>query len=557
MKWVLKNTVIPQNHAQIKELLLEGRKIDHPQEFFNPTHPLDIELEELEIDSAQIKKALELILETKEKKGKIIIFGDYDADGICATATLWRILYDLSCDVLPFIPDRKKHGYGITPKSLKEIVKKHQPELIITVDNGIVAHEAIEFLNGENIKSIITDHHSPDENLPQASAIVHSTKLCGASVAWILGRELLKKTSPKNYEKIINTQLDLCGIATIADQVPLGKENRSFAKWGIEALKKTTRVGLKKLFERTKIEPKKIDSNTINFAIAPRINAMGRLKHGLPTLQLLCTPNAQQASKLVEELTLTNSLRQDITQKQVELAESQLQDQLDLPLLITHSDQYHEGVIGLIAGRLCEKYHKPVIALSLDGKMAKGSARSIAGVNIVELIREVKEDLLAVGGHPMAAGFGLEIDKLDLVTEKLQKLATAIDQSLFEKFLNIEMIIPLSLVDEELLSVIDKFKPFGQKNSEPIFGINNLSVVQASQIGRDGTHLRLSAKDDKGNYLSTIGWRMGNLAPTFKTGDKINLGGTFSINEWQNKRTVQMTVKSITNHQSTKSHSSN
>lgn len=547
MKWILKNTVIPENHTQIEELLLAGREIKDPQEFFDPTHPLEIKLEEVEIDPAQIKKAIKLILETKKKAGKIIIFGDYDADGICATGVLWRILYDFGCDALPFIPDRKKHGYGITSKSLTEVVEKHQPQLIITVDNGIVAHEAIDFLNKQKIKSIVTDHHSPDENLLKAGAIVHSTKLCGASVAWILARELLKKTDPENHEQIITSQLDLCGIATIADQVPLTKENRSFAKWGIKTLRKTKRIGLKKLFLDAKIEAKKIDSNTINFIIAPRINAMGRLKNGLPALQLLCTPNAVQADQLTQELMLTNSSRKDITMTQVKLAETQLQDKLDQPLLITYSSEYHEGVIGLIAGRLCEKYHKPVIALSLDGEIAKASARSITGINIVELIRQVKDDLLAVGGHPMAAGFGLEVDKLDLVIGKLQKLAADIDPSLFKKFLNIEMLIPLSLVDEKLLDVIDKFKPFGQKNSEPIFGLENLSVVQASTVGKEQNHLRLSVKDDKGNYLQTIGWRLGSLAQDLSTGDKINLAGIFSLNEWNGKRSIQMVVKGLYN----------
>ncbi|MEN8253528.1 MAG: DHH family phosphoesterase, partial [Patescibacteria group bacterium] len=443
MKWNLISEKIPQNLSELKELLLETREIKNFDSFFNLKNPFDFSLEELEIDEQEVQKAIKLILETQGNKKNILIFGDYDADGISATAIIWQILHNLDCKVLPFIPHRERHGYGLSDKAIDEILAgENRPDLIITVDNGIVAHAEVQRLTDEGIQVIITDHHQPEEELPNADAVVATNKLCGASVAWILMRELFRANhEPKimNQKSILEKQLDLCGIATIADQVRLKDANRSFAKFGIEVLRKTNRPGLLALFKEAQINKKEIDTYHINYAIAPRINAMGRLEHGLDALRLLVVGSQEKASQLAARLSEVNKKRQDVTQIALESASSKFKNWQDESLIVVSSDDYHEGVIGLIAGKLVDEFYKPAIAISLGGGLAKGSARSISGFNITQLLRQVKDDLLSVGGHPMAAGFSAKSESLELLSSKLRDLAKEqLNQNLLERVLKVE-----------------------------------------------------------------------------------------------------------------------
>lgn len=549
MTWNIKNRTFPNTHQELEDILLENREIENLEHFFNPTRPFKFLLEELEIDKKQIDVTIEKIEELDKKNDLIIVFGDYDADGICASAILWRVLFDLGFKVKPFIPDRQKHGYGLTIKALEEIYYKsgEEPKMIITVDNGIVAHEAVDFLKDKQCPVIITDHHLPEEKLPKAQAIVHSLKTCGAGVSWLLSREILKHfiKNENKVEQIINRELDLCGIATIADQMPLTDFNRSFAYWGVIELQKSKRIGLEQLLDAASIKKPDITATTINFALAPRINAMGRLKNGLDALRLLCTHNRAQAKELAQKLSETNIERQDLTFNQIQKANEQVKDQLDENLLIVQSDEFHEGVIGLIAGKICERYHKPAIVIAVDGDEAKASARSIPGVNIIELIRTAKDDLRAAGGHPMAAGFGVETSKMDIVKKKLQEEARSINQSLFERTIDVECMIPLELVNEKTYNIIQKFQPFGQKNREPIIGLNNLKIVESIKMGKKEEHLKISVKDNNENIIQIIFWRKGFLADQLQTGELIKVAGIITVNKWRNRVNMQIIGKGI------------
>jgi len=281
MKWNYLSSKTPQDLKEFKEIILQNRQIEDEKEFFSPKKPHEITLAEVDLNKDQVKLAVTRIQKAIEAKQKVVVFGDYDADGICATAILWETLNNLGLVTQPFIPHRDKHGYGISNKAIDDLLEKDHPDLIITVDNGIVAHEPLARLAKEKIDVIVTDHHQPEEKLPEAYAIVHTTKLCGATVAWMLAREL--------SQDFVDSLLDLTAIATISDLVPLISANRSFAKYGLEKIKENNRVGISALISTANLDKREVDSNLIGFGIGPRINAMGRLAHGLDALRLLVT----------------------------------------------------------------------------------------------------------------------------------------------------------------------------------------------------------------------------------------------------------------------------
>ena len=544
MNWNILDSTIPRNAAELKEILLKNLNLVDSKRFFSPPHPQDISLQEVDIDQTQVEIAVKRILQAKEKQEEIVIFGDYDADGVCSTAILWQALYDLDCKVIPFFPHRDKHGYGLSDKALDDLLENNKPALIIPVDNGIVAHQPAQRVADGGIDLIITDHHQPEDKLPTATAVVHSTKLCGATVAWMLAREVTKAA---DVEMSKFWQLDLAAIATIADQVPLRGANRSFAKYGLEALRISQRLGVKALLAQSKQDQKTITSQTVGFGIAPRINAMGRLGHSLDALRLLLTKNKIRSEKLAKVLGETNAQRQEMTYEMYGHALAQSDDWKDEHIIIVQSADYHEGVVGLMAGRLMDRFYKPAIVISIGDGIGKASARSIAGVNIVEMIREVRDDLLEVGGHPMAAGFGVEEKKIEQVIERLKKLAKEkIDKELLKPSIDIAAVIPFKLINEKTVQTIWDFAPFGQGNREPIIALKGVEVLQVLTMGADNQHLKIVGQGDDGvTPINFLFWRRGSLAEKIDTGNKIDVAGVLEINEWRGRKSVQIRVKDI------------
>ncbi len=550
MHWHILNSQLPQTIEDLKKILLGNRNITEEADFFTPKHPSVISAAEAGIDQKSLDKAVARILLARENNEKVVVFGDYDVDGVSATAILWKTLYALKLNAHPFIPQRGSHGYGLSHAALDEILAaEEKPALIITVDNGIVAHEPAKRLQKEGVDLIISDHHQPENEgkkilFPPAHAIVHSTQLCGATVSWMLARAVMQADGKEIGEE---WELDLAAIATIADQVPLRGANRSFAYHGLKALRNSRRVGLLALLEQAGMDQRTLTSQSIGFSIAPRINAMGRLASSLDALRLLVTSDPQRATKLASTLGLTNTKRQDLTYELYNQALQQAKEWENEHIIIVHSDSYHEGVIGLIAGRLMEQFYKPAICLSVNDSTAKASARSIPGVNIVELIREVRSDLLEVGGHPMAAGFGLETTKLDTVIKRLQALAKEkIPAALLEPSVQVDALLPLELVKEETVSMIDQLAPFGSGNDEPVFGFKELEVLQVMTMGKENAHLKLVAHEkDNVQPLYFLAWRKGSMARELQPGDKVNIAGVLEINAWKNKTSMQVMIKDI------------
>ncbi|MFZ5376097.1 MAG: single-stranded-DNA-specific exonuclease RecJ [Patescibacteria group bacterium] len=539
MKWLLQNHKLPLSLDEVIKVLMQNRKVDDSSKFLNPKKISQLQAKDFAIDSKIIQKLVDRLQLAKQQNQKIVVFGDYDADGILGTAILWESLNLFGLDVLPYIPSRTEHGYGLSIKALEQIFAKSKPDLIITVDNGIVAHKAVDYARNQGVDVIITDHHQPESTLPMANQIVHSTEVCGAAVAWLIARSL----TPDHALNIV----DLVAVATIADMVPLQGTNRTLAKYGLEALAKTTRPGLKALIYHAGLDKRPVDSFLVGFGIAPRINAMGRIASGLDALRLICTKSTTRATELAKLLNDTNSTRQQLTDSLLDEAISQAKQQEQEHLLIVESEKFHDGLVGLIAGRMVEAFYKPAIVISKAGQVARASARSVYGVNIIELIRLVKDDLIDVGGHPMAAGFTVEMAKIEAVKRQLfSHSRITISKQQLQPQLFVDAELPLSLCNIELMERLKELEPYGQANQPPVFAIKNLEIVKAESLGKDKRHLKLIVCQSDSVPLECIFWNQAKLLAVIETGQRVSVAGSPSLNQWNGHKEIQLVLSDLT-----------
>ena len=559
---------------KITQLLLKNRQLKtkkQQEEFFNPKKPWDEKvIKEIGISQKELSKAVKRIKQAIKNKENIVVYGDYDADGICGTAILWETLYSMKANAMPFIPHREEHGYGLSKKGIDEIIKNHplsiihNPSLIITVDNGIVAHKAVEYANSKGIDVIITDHHQPQKKFPKAKAIVWSDKVCGAVVAWVLAKEILEDNGSLKGPILIREFLDLAAIGTVADMIPLQGPNRSIVKYGLEQLNKTERIGLKAMFEEAGLKKGEIVNWQLGFVIGPRINAMGRLVSALDSLRLLCTKDKKRAKNLAHTLGTVNRERQDLTLSTFKQAEEmsicQLADEAkELKILIITHESFNPGIIGLVAGRLVERFYKPAIVISKGEEFCKASVRSVSGFNIIEYLRSFENLFEDLGGHPMAAGFTVKTSRLIEFQAKLEnKAREQISDELLKPVLEADCEIKLSDVKPALYNQIKNFAPFGIGNSQPSFITKGVEVASFCQVGREKKHLKLSVKVKgptfehlkglKGRTLSNldaIAFNQGVLAENLSPGQKINLLYNIDENNWNGKKDLQLKVKDI------------
>lgn len=557
MSWVISENKKIQDRENLKSVLLKNRAIANANEFFDPNNPIDISLGAIGISSNVSDQATEIVFNAIDNQKNILVYGDYDADGICATAIVKEGLASLGVSVDTFIPDRQRHGYGVTIPALEEIFAEKKPDLIITVDNGIVAHDAISFAETRGVNVVLTDHHLPlqeDEQVvfPAASVVFHSTQLCGTTVAWMFVRELLKKrVSTHRVSEIMEGLLDLCAIATIADLVTLTESNRSFAVYGLQQLRKNLRLGLQVLFEVSEVEVASINSGTVGYRIAPMINAMGRISSGDKALALLLSNDHSQATKLAHLLVETNRERQDITISLFSLAKQQAILQSEENVTIVSSKDFHEGVIGLIAGKLVEEFAKPAIVLSASEAEMKASVRSIPGVHIVEFLEIIRSKTLSLGGHPMAGGFSIETKQFDEIREILfMHGRSSIKADLLQKNYTADCVLPINLVSKETLSDLKQFEPFGKGNGQPTFVLENLEVSQIQKIGKAGQHLRLVVSHPKllENNLTVLCWNQVEKQKNIKKGEKIDMLGKLDENHWRGKTYLQFVAEDVKLH---------
>lgn len=495
-----------------------------------------------------IQKAVERINKAVENSEKIAIYGDYDVDGITSTALLYRFFkntYNLEVDY--FIPDRIEDGYGLSKSSLEKLLQ-NEVDLIITVDCGITAFKEAEYLNKKNVDLIITDHHTPSEKLPTAEAVINhhlvededyfASEIAGVGTAYKLIEALNYKQSREQKEEL----LPIVALGTVADIAPLKGENRVLVKNGLNLIKSSSVLGLKLLINKLDLNEDNISAGQIGFIIAPPLNAAGRIDNAEKALDLLITEDRAQAEKIAEDLIKINKKRQNEEEKIYKKAEEKVK-KLDLKrekaLILADSD-WHSGIIGIVASRLLEKYHLPVILFAVDDdkKTAKGSARSISSLNIYQALNYCSSELINFGGHRAAAGLTVNLDQLENFRNKFNEyLNSNLKAEDYLRKRKIDLNLKLSQLNKDLINKINDFRPFGVANPAPKFIFRNLKSKNCYQIGKDKKHLKMHFNND----LEAVAFNFGEDLKKIKN-SQIDLIAQPEINKWKGKENLQLKV---------------
>ncbi|OQX51020.1 single-stranded-DNA-specific exonuclease RecJ [candidate division CPR3 bacterium 4484_211] len=549
MKWKLLNNTETANLAprDLVDLLLENRGIAAAdrERFLNPQ--LDLEDICSLLPDEELVKARELIYRAIEHNRPVIIHGDYDVDGLCASAVLWEAIYrGLGYPLArPFIPHRINHGYGLSVPSLEEVGKisrqlSSQPPLLITVDCGISAVSEVKQAKREGYEVILTDHHVPGNIRPAADVILHTSKLSGTGVAWVLAHFLLEdKLEQEAY-------LDLVALATIADLVPLIGPNRPLVKSGLAALSSTPRVGLQELFQKAGIKDKVLTSYHVGWIIGPRLNAAGRIDHALEGLRLLATRDRVQAGKLADFLERRNRQRQLLTDKAFRQA-LEMTDRINQPLPVLAHPQWHEGVIGLVAAKIMQRFGRPAIAIARGAEISKGSARSPDNFNLIELFQHLKKTVKSFGGHPRAAGFSLASDKISLFAQEIQEVVKdKFNLKSAEPELKIDLGLNAAFLTLDLVRLLEKLSPFGIGNPRPVFSTPKLRAFGVKKVGDRGQHLKLQLQNGlTGQLFSAIGFNLGDLAYQLNEGAVVDVAYQVEEDNYYQKPRLQLKIKDI------------
>jgi len=494
------------------------------EEFFHPAHPKDISSP---FDS---KSAIQLIKSHLKSGNKIYIYGDYDVDGICATAILWETLYPQYQNVFPHIPHRRDEGYGLSQKGIDHCLEQGA-KLIITVDNGITALDQVKYCRDKDCDIIIIDHHEPADTLPPANEVLYSSDTCAAGLTWFFCRDFTRTCDLKPNPSL----LELVALATICDIVPLLGTNRSFAKFGLEELNRTARPGLLALFKEANLISNSLTPYHVGFIIGPRLNAAGRLEHALDSLRLLCIRDPQKAESLANKLGETNRTRQDLTRSSVEHAFSQINL---TSVIVTAHESFDEGIIGLIAAKLVEKHHHPAIAISIRPTISKGSARSVPGFHITEHLRTASHLLVNVGGHAMAAGFTVETSQIQELISHISN--PDISPDLLIKKPRVDCEISLEQINLDLYSQLKLFEPYGLGNPTPVFLTKNVTISNPRHIGKQNQHLKFNI-----NGLEAIYFNPPSPELRRGAGSEVDLTYQIDLNTWNGQSRLQLIVKDI------------
>ncbi len=518
--------------GQIKKFLEPKRN-----DFYDPYQMPDMEI------------AVERIMKAIENEEKIIIYGDYDVDGITSVTVLKSFLEERGIKVGEYIPNRLEEGYGLNKKAIDKIVKDGN-QLMITVDCGISAIEEVDYANQLGIETIITDHHEPGNELPKAIAVVDAKRkdnkypfrnLAGVGVVFKLIQALGMRMglAEKEYLKY----LDIVCIGTISDIVPLVDENRVIVKLGLKLVEQTKNLGLKSIIQSSGYN--QIDSNTVSFGVAPRINACGRMGHQEEALKLFLATDENEVSELTQKLNEYNKIRQE-TEKNIynEAVEEIEKNKLyDKNTIVVMKENWHHGVIGIVSSKITELYFKPSILLCEEGENGKGSGRSIPGFDLYEALTKCKQSIDKFGGHSMAIGINIKKDKFEEFKEELEKIAEEQNIKEIVPILKIDAQIRLDDINKEMVESLKQLEPFGEENKMPVFAFRNLKINSIRALS-EGKHLKLTLKDNK-NIVNAIGFNLGELSNEYKIGDKVDVVGNLEINTFNGVSNIQINIKDI------------
>jgi len=496
-----------------------------------------------------IEKAIIRIEKAIKNQEKVIIYGDYDVDGITSITVLSKFLEERGLKTDYYIPNRLDEGYGLNNEAIKKF-SEEKYTLMITVDCGISGNKEIDLANELGIETIITDHHEPLEVLPNAYAVIDPKRedskypfrhLAGVGVVFKLIQALSIhfNLDAKEYLKY----LDIVCVGTISDIVPLFGENRVIAKLGMKLVEVTKNIGLKSLLRASGY--KEVCSTSISFGIAPRINACGRIGRQEEALKLFLTNDYEEARCITDELNDFNKERQE-TEKNILMEALQKIEQENMKnnnTIVVAGEGWHHGVIGIVASKITEMYYKPSILLSIENDIAKGSGRSIEGFDLHNALCESSELLEKYGGHEMAVGLSLPKNNLEKFNQKIQEISKDINMEKLLPVIKIDKVLTAKDLEIDNIKSLKVLEPFGEGNKTPNFMIKSAKIVSIRALS-EGKHLKISINVE-GKNIDAIGFQMGELIENFLIGDKVDVAGTVDINEFNGMQNIQMTLKNI------------
>ena len=495
-------------------------------------------------DMAKFVQRISYAIENKEK---ICIYGDYDVDGITSITIMYKFLSSIGADVIYYMPDRLLEGYGVNNLAL-DYIKNQGVKVVITVDCGITAINETEYAKKIGLDMCITDHHECTDTLPDAICVINPKQKddtskfkmhAGVGVAFKCIMALSKKYNLK--EESYLKYLDIVAIGTISDIVPLVDENRIISKYGLIELSKTKNVGLKALLNI--VNSKQIDSVMVSFGIAPRINACGRMGKASVAVELLLEKDEENAKELALKLDKLNSMRQHVEKEIFEEALNMIEKNklANKNSIVLYSPKWHNGVIGIVASRLVNMYYKPVILLTKEQNVIRGSGRCQSGFSLYDTLTECAELLIQFGGHELAAGLSIEEENINKFVEKFEEIVTKNAQNIEEQVIDIDAQIFREDLNINLIKDIRTLKPYGQSNKEPIFVYKNLKI-QSVRTLKDDKHLKFTLQDGKA-LIDAVAFSQGDRRDEIKIGDKIDVVCSVELNSYNTPKTIQLIIQ--------------
>ena len=508
-------------------------------------------------------EAAERIVRAIRDHRKIVIYGDYDVDGVCGTSILWACLRLAGAvHVEYYIPHRVEEGYGVNAEALRRLAVENKSDLIITVDCGISAVREAELARELGVELIITDHHTIGWSLPQAAVIVHprlpgghqaGVDLCGAAVAFKLAWQVCKsfgdgKRASPHLREFLKRAIGLVALATIADMVPLSDENRVMVRHGLSGIAAEPSAGLKALMEVSgSLDKRRLTTGMIGFGLAPRINAAGRLEQAMMAVEMLTTDDLPRAREIALLLDGYNKRRQEVERQIFDEAQEMLKAEGglgDRKAIVLGGKGWHAGVIGIVAGRLAEAFHRPTVIIALGEEISQGSARSIPGFDLYEALKDCSDGLIAYGGHAAAAGLKLAPDQLPLFARRFEeRCRSALSSEQLERTLTIDAEIPLGVLSLAVVNEIEMLEPHGLSNPRPLLLATGLEVVgEPRPVGEKKNHLQMRLR--QGDHIcKAIAWNLAEKGRGIVAGSRLSAVFSPSINEWRERREVQLEIK--------------
>ncbi len=541
------------NCSQIIASVMANRNIlskEEAQKFFSPS------LESLHDPflMQDMDKAADRLADCIKNRQNILVFGDYDVDGTTGASTLGLFINSAGGNSEVYVPDRETEGYGLSTQGVDK-AEKIGAELIITSDCGITGHDSVDYANSRDIDVIITDHHMPSPELPNAYAVLNPKRddcsypfkgLCGGGVTLKLAEAvaIMLEIDPE----LVYSHLDLITLGTSADLVPILDENRAIVHHGLKSLKNTAKPGLHALLEVSNLLEKELTVGRLIFGVAPRINAAGRLGDANRAVALFSTDNPIEAAEIARDLDEENRNRQDIQQTIVDEALLKVNSECDLQnenAIVLWEEGWHQGVIGIVASRIKEEFHRPTVIIAMENGVGKGSARSIYNFDLYENFTNCAAHLDGFGGHPMAAGMTISKSNLPLFRETFINLANnALSESDLVGTLTIETEMKLSDINGRFMEFLDKLAPFGPGNMRPQFVSRKVEIAGKPRLVGNGDHLKFRAKQNSKTF-DAIAFNMGKHYSDLLSGKPFDLAFVVEENEWQGRKSIQLNIRDI------------